>query len=351
MSIVSPTPEAIARAVELLRAGELVGLPTETVYGLGADAMDPVAVGRIFTAKGRPADHPLIVHLPDAEHLPRWASRIPKEAIALANAFWPGPLTLILPREDEVPDVVTGGQATVGLRVPDHPVALALLKAFDSGIAAPSANRFGRISPTTADHVAQELGDRIAMILDGGPCTVGIESTILDLSRDEPEILRPGAIGVDDIAAVIGRRPRLRGGQVPDTGNNAAPSPDVAPAGDSAAPRVSGSLAAHYAPTTPLLLIAVEHLFDEAVTLAGEGSRVAVLARTASDPGDPRLTWLCAGPQPTAYAHDLYANLRALDAIAADFILVESLPTTPDWSAITDRLGRAAVGSGETDET
>ena len=337
--IAAPTADNIARAAALLRAGKLVALPTETVYGLGADALDPQATAAIFAAKGRPADHPLIVHLPSAEHLPRWARRIPKEAIALARAFWPGPLTLILPREEDVPDAVTGGQDTVGLRVPNHPVALALLAAFDSGIAAPSANRFGRISPTTAAHVEQELGERVDLILDGGPCQVGIESTILDLSRDEPEILRPGAITAEDIARVIGRRPKVRGEAV-------APAEETVDT-----PRVSGSLAAHYAPSTPLRLLPAALLVEEAAELAGEGSRVAVLAHGCADPGDSRFSWIAAGADPAIYAHDLYAHLRALDALGADFILVEAPPADPAWSAIADRLGRAAVGSGEADET
>ncbi|AKU10900.1 putative translation factor [Azoarcus sp. CIB] len=332
-----PDADDIRRAAELLRAGELVGMPTETVYGLAADALNVDAVGKIFSAKGRPADHPLIVHLPDAAHLTRWARAIPKEAIALANAFWPGPMTLILKREEGVPDAVTGGQDTVGLRVPDHPVALALLRAFDSGIAAPSANRFGRISPTTAAHVREELGDKVALVLDGGPCQVGIESTILDLSRDTPVILRPGAISADDIARVIGRRPATR----------TAHAEEGAAAADSDQPRVSGSLAAHYAPRTPLQLIPAARLVEEAATLAGEGSRVAVLARTCPDPRDARLIWRNAPADPAGFAHDLYASLRELDACGADFIVVEALPETPDWQAITDRLGRAAVGSGD----
>lgn len=349
MSIVAPTAEAIAEAVSLLRAGRLVALPTETVYGLGADALDPVAVGRIFTAKGRPADHPLIVHLPDADHLPRWVSRIPKDAIALAKAFWPGPLTLILPREDDVPDAVTGGQATVGVRVPDHPVALALLRAFDSGIAAPSANRFGRISPTTAEHVHQELGDQVAMILDGGPCNVGIESTILDLSRDEPEILRPGAITADDIARVIGRRPRVRGETLSrPSDTNATPTPPSQPDAPTP-PRVSGALAAHYAPRTPLQLVDSTVLADRAQDCTRSGIRVAVLAHAVREPEGGRATWIQAGPEPMGYAHDLYANLRALDEVGADLILVERPPDATSWSAIADRLGRAAVGSGASD--
>jgi L-threonylcarbamoyladenylate synthase len=331
-----PTAAAIAEAAALLRAGDIVGMPTETVYGLAADALDPQAVNKIFAAKGRPADHPLIVHLPSAEHLPQWAAAIPKDVIALARAFWPGPLTLILKRAPEVPDEVTGGQDTVGVRVPSHPVALALLRTFDGGLAAPSANRFGRISPTTAAHVREELGERVAMILDGGACAVGIESTILDFSRDVPEILRPGAIGPEDIARVIGRRPRVRG-EIEQV-----PSADAA----SPVPRVSGALAAHYAPRTPLRLVEPALLADEAAALAGEGSRVAVLAHSTPDPQDPRLTWRSLPAEPTAYAQGLYASLRALDAVAADFILIEALPGGPGWRAVADRLGRAAVGSG-----
>ncbi len=333
-----PTLVAIHEAAQLLRAGELVGMPTETVYGLAADALDAEAVRRIFAAKGRPADHPLIVHLPGVQHLARWATDIPGEALALARAFWPGPLTLILKRDPAVPDEVTGGQDTVGLRVPSHPVALALLQVFDSGIAAPSANRFGRISPTTAAHVQEELGDKVAMVLDGGPCEVGIESTIIDFSRDRPEILRPGAITSDDIARIIGRRPRLRG--------EAASELAAVPAAEAPAPRVSGALAAHYAPRTPLRLVAGERLAEEAALLAGEGSRVAVLAHRAPDPHDSRLIWQPAPADATAYARELYASLRALDALDADFILIETPPADPHWRAITDRLDRAAAGSG-----
>lgn len=336
--IVAPSDVAVRRAAELLRAGLLVGMPTETVYGLAADALNADAVAAIFSAKGRPADHPLIVHLPDSEHLTRWARAIPKEAIALAKAFWPGPLTMILKREEHVPEAVTGGQDTVGLRVPAHPVALALLRALDSGIAAPSANRFGRISPTTAAHVREELGDKVALVLDGGPCEVGIESTIIDLSGDAPMILRPGAISADDIAAVIGRRPLVRAPHAAER------SPDEA--ADPALPRVSGSLAAHYAPRTPLQLFPAARLVEEAATLAGEGSRIAVLARDCANPHDARLTWRNAPADAAGYAHDLYANLRDLDACGADFILVEALPEAPAWQAIADRLGRAAVGSG-----
>ena len=332
MAIVAPGPEAIEKAVGLLRRGELVALPTETVYGLGADALDPEAVARIFAAKGRPVDHPLIVHLPDAEHLTRWASRVPREAIALARAFWPGPLTLILPRDPMVPDAVTGGQDTVGLRVPGHPVALALLKAFDSGIAAPSANRFGRISPTTAQHVEEELGERVAMILDGGACDVGIESTILDLSGSTPRVLRPGAISAEQIAAVIGRMPQV------------ARKAETKSADDT--PRVSGSLAAHYAPATALVLVDDVKLDEEIIQRVAAGERVAVFARGDRSAGTGVHVWLRAPEAAHAYAHDLYAALRALDASGADAILLETPPAGTEWSAIHDRLGRAAVGSG-----
>jgi L-threonylcarbamoyladenylate synthase len=313
--------EDIARAATLLRAGELVALPTETVYGLGADASNAQAVAKIFAAKGRPADHPLIVHLADADSLIHWAREIPKEAIALARAFWPGPLTLILKKEADVLDDVTGGQDTVGLRVPDHPVALALLRAFSSdggGIAAPSANRFGRISPTTAQHVAEDLGDAVSMILDGGACQVGIESTILDLSRGEPVILRPGMIGADAIAAVIGRQPRL-----PQTVANA--------------PRVSGALAAHYAPRTPMRMSS---------NIASASADSAVLAFSLGKPVDHQGTWIKASNKAASYAHDLYANLRALDACGATSIVVEEIPAASEWHAVRDRLGRAVTGSG-----
>ncbi len=323
----------IQRAAQLLRQGELVALPTETVYGLGADALNPAAVAKIFAAKGRPSDHPLIVHLADASQIMTWAREVPKDAIALARAFWPGPLTLILKKDEGVPDLVTGGQDTVGLRVPNHPVALELLRAFGSGVAAPSANRFGRISPTTATHVHQELGSRVALILDGGACAVGLESTIVDLSRGVPVILRPGAIGADDIARVLGRRPRLRG-EVEATVE------------EGATPRVSGALAAHYAPRTPLELVATDAL----AASARPGD--AVLARCAAPTGlADGVTWVQAPADPAGYGHDLYARLRSLDESGAARILVEAPPATPEWAAVADRLGRAAVGSGEDDET
>ena len=315
----------VGRAADMLRAGELVVFPTETVYGLGADASNPLAIAKIFAVKGRPADHPLIVHLPDASHLDRWALDIPEAAHELAIAFWPGPLTLILKRQPSVSDAITGGQDTVGLRVPNHPLALQLLREFKGGVAAPSANRFGHISPTTAAHVREEFGDAVAMILDGGPCAVGIESTILDLSGSEPRILRPGMLDTEAIGAVLGRRPEF-GGQ-----------PN--------APRVSGSLEAHYAPRTPLQLIAAADLEEAARQALDAGRRIAVLAAQPVARSHENLAWCPVSADPTQFAHDLYARLRELDAMGCDLILVAAPPADEAWRAVTDRLRRAAAGA------
>jgi L-threonylcarbamoyladenylate synthase len=315
----------VARAAALLRAGELVAFPTETVYGLGADASNPRAIAKIFAAKGRPADHPLIVHLPDASHLERWAVDIPETARKLAAAFWPGPLTLILKRHPSVLDAITGGQDTVGLRVPNHPLALQLLREFDGGVAAPSANRFGHVSPTTAAHVREELGDAVTMILDGGPCAVGIESTILDLSSGEPRILRPGMLDAEAIGAVLGRAPAFGGEQN--------------------APRVSGSLEAHYAPGTPLRLVAAADLATTAAQALAAGRRIAVLAPEAPVHVHQKMVWVAASADAAQFAHELYARLRELDALGCDLILVAEPPATGDWRAIADRLRRAAAGS------
>ena len=313
----------IQRAVATLKAGGLVAFPTETVYGLGADASNPHAVLRIFAAKGRPADHPLIVHLTSVEALPRWARQVAPPAYTLAERFWPGPLTLILKRAAGVIDEVTGGQDTVGLRVPSHPMAQALLQAFGGGIAAPSANRFGRISPTTAQHVRDELGVRVDLILDGGPCDVGIESTIVDLSSGAPVLLRPGRISPEEIETLLGMAVR-RGG--------------------AGAPRASGTLAAHYAPRLPLLLVSAED-FDEVVSEQGRLRSVAVLAHHPKPAPAPVTHWQLAPTDPLAYAHDLYAALRTLDESGCDLILVEAPPETAAWAAVRDRLQRAAAGS------
>jgi len=324
--IVAATAEAITHAARLLRAGELVAFPTETVYGLGADAGNADAVRRIFAAKGRPADHPVIVHAAQPADVAHWARAVPDAARRLAAAFWPGPLTLVLPRAAHVSDAVTGGQDSVGLRVPSHPVARALLAAFGGGIAAPSANRFGRISPTTARHVADDLGDAVAMILDGGACDVGIESTIVACTSDDPVLLRPGGIGLDQLTRVLGRAPRTT---------------------DADAPRASGTLASHYAPRTPALLFAPNALAAAVATLAAETKRVAVLARTVARAAGFGHAWIAAPIDAAGYAHDLYANLRALDAANADVIVIETAPAGAAWLAVRDRLARAARGEDD----
>jgi L-threonylcarbamoyladenylate synthase len=329
-AMLSEPSSQIQRAAALLRAGEVVAFPTETVYGLGADALNPAAVAKVFAAKSRPADHPLIVHLPLNADLALWAREVPPAAEKLALAFWPGPLTLILPRRKRVPDIVTGGQDTVGLRVPDHPLARQLLAAFAGGIAAPSANRFGRISPTTAEHVREELGDRVALILDGGPCAVGIESTIVDVSHRSPRILRPGTVTARDIEDVLGVPIGLGPGG----------------ADEEEAPRVSGSLPGHYAPHTPLALIGRSRLPEELHARVAQGLKLAVLGREAQRIVDGRIYWQRALTDSAGYAHDLYAHLRAMDALGVDLIVVETPPEEPAWLAVCDRLARAASGSG-----
>jgi len=316
----------LAQAVAALRAGKLVGMPTETVYGLAADARNPDAVRRVFAAKGRPADHPLIVHLASAELIDAWAIDIPPVARRLAAAFWPGPLTLILKRQPGVPDAVTGGQDTIGLRVPAHPLAHLLLKEFGGGIAAPSANRFGRISPTTAAHVREELGTEVAMVLDGGECEVGIESTIVDCSRGAPVLMRPGRIDKEELARAAGE-PVL--------------DPHEA---SGAAPRASGTLASHYAPATPVQLLEPVALYAAAEAARAQGMPIAVLARTLIDDAPaPGSVWRVAPSDAVAYAHRLYASLRWLDQCGAQQILVEAPPDTSEWRAINDRLRRAAT--------
>ena len=311
-------------AVAVLRRGGLVAFPTETVYGLGADAGNPAAIARLYAAKGRPAGHPVIVHIADMAQLAQWAREVTPLAHKLASRFWPGPLTLILKRAPEVGDGVTGGQDTVGLRIPSLPVARALLEKFSRGVAAPSANRFGRVSATTAAHVRQEFGDAVDLVLDGGQSDVGIESTIVDATGTTPVLLRPGHISARDL-------------------EQAAGVPLAAPTAQS--PRAPGRLAAHYAPVTPLLVMESYLLLELAATLTRQGKRVAVLARSALQPLVAGITWIAAPADAAAYAHDLYANLRTLDASGSDAILVEQLPQQPEWAAVNDRLGRAAAGS------
>lgn len=327
MNVVHANARSIARAARVLHDGGVVAFPTETVYGLGVDARNADAVRRMYAIKGRPEDHPVIVHVEDVAAAESWVARIPDEARALARAFWPGPLTLILPRGRDVLDAITGGQPSVGLRVPAHPVARALLAAFGGGIAAPSANRFGHVSPTTARHVADDLGDGVDLILDGGPCDVGIESTIVAFTGDTPMLLRPGGVSLEAIAAVLGHVPLAR---------------------DATAPRASGTLPSHYAPRTPASLVAADALVAELAQLEERDERVAVLAITARRPTTFDGLWIGAPGDATAYGRLLYANLRTLDAADADAILIEQVPRTDPWRAIGDRLARAT--SGETDD-
>ena len=287
----------IQEACDLLNSGAVVAIPTETVYGLGGSARDPLAIRRIYATKGRPAGHPVIVHLADDADWEAWGV-FNVHARALAHAFWPGPLTLILPRREHVLNEVTGGRNTVGIRVPNHPTAQALLGALGTGLAAPSANRFGRISPTTAEHVYAEFGDAIP-ILDGGPSKVGIESTIVDLSLEQPALLRPGFIGKDAIEAIVG-----------PLGHSSTPAP--------------GMLKSHYAPMTSLL---ISHQPEaDRIRLETEGRSVAILRATA----------------PEAYARDLYAELRKMDDLGVDILIAEPAANTPLGAAINDRLTRAA---------
>jgi len=301
----------VRRAAQILRAGGLVAFPTETVYGLGADASNEKAVARLYEVKRRPADHPVIVHFQKPHHAFRWARDLPGAAAELAERFWPGPLTLILKRSALAKDFVTGGQDTVGLRVPSHPLAQALLKEFGGAIAAPSANRFGMVSPTTPAHVREDLGKDADLVLEGGPSEVGIESTIVDLSSGNAVLLRPGAITrqqIDEIVRVTDEISSLRH---------------------------SGGLERHYAPRTPARMVPV-HALDKEIS---KGKSVAVLA--FSRPDERVDFWLRMPRDSQAYAQKLYAALRELDTAGCERILVEAPPDTPEWAAVRDRLKRA----------
>ncbi|MDP1708867.1 MAG: L-threonylcarbamoyladenylate synthase [Gammaproteobacteria bacterium] len=319
----------IADAVQVLRSGGVVAFPTETVYGLGADASNPAAVERVFAIKGRPAHHPLIIHIADAAQLRRWARDIPQDAHTLTSCFSPGPLTLILKRAPQVPDCVTGGQDTVGLRVPSHPVALELLHAFGGGIAAPSANRFGHVSPTTAAHVHAELGGEVDMILDGGPCRVGLESTIVSLVGDQPVILRPGAISRAMLEQALAKNIRV----------------DAVP---HEMPRAPGMLEAHYAPSMPLFVVPVQMLAETARTCAASGQRVGIIC---IEPGinslpEAQAQQFVMPHDAEAYGQRLYAVLHEADAAGLQVLLVEQVPGDEAWLAVRDRLSRAAAAHG-----
>ena len=331
----------VAKAVQILKAGGLVAFPTETVYGLGADATNAAAVRRIFEAKGRPATNPVIVHVADQSVAKRYAGEWPEEAEKLARRFWPGPLTLVVPTSDAIAGEVTAGGKTVGVRAPDHPLAMELLKAFDGAVAAPSANRSTRVSPTTARHVRDELGDRVDCILDGGACRVGIESTVLDLTAEAPTILRPGAVTAEEIQEVIGGAVRMRAGTVDEMATAKSP----------------GQQAKHYAPR------AVAYRFERQDRLAvidwcrdnmevawavlflgplGGGAAFSDLETVVVAEAPPRRHQLIQMPASAKdYARRLYATLRELDEQGVEVVWIEMPPDGPQWVALRDRLMRA----------
>lgn len=319
---------AIHAACDVLQYSGLVAMPTETVYGLAADADNEVAVKKIFAAKNRPSNHPLIVHITGEDDLQSWAKEVPAQALVLARCFWPGPLTMILKKSDRVGDWITGGQDSVGLRAPSNPWARELIKEFAGknhrGLAAPSANSFGRISPTCAKHVMDDLGQKpqgkVDLILDGGPCDIGVESTIINLTSNPPEILRHGAITRAMLEEALGCA-------VPD--------------GSANSPRASGTLKSHYAPKTKILLVS-----DVRTCLQEHAKkRLVVMATPDSLNQTPKnvIKWFASEQTPQAYAHVLYARLHEMDALGADFIVIEQPPQTPQWAAICDRLDRAAA--------
>ena len=345
--------QAVEQAVLRLRQGGLVAIPTETVYGLAADARNEQAVRTIFSAKGRPADHPLIVHLaaPSIAEVPLanrsdawfkliapWVRDLPEDAMRLVEAFWPGPLTLVLKKDKHVLSAVTGGQDTIALRSPDHPIAQALLQAFGGGLAAPSANRFGKVSPTRAADVSAEFSDQAdLLILDGGDCTVGIESTIVDMSSGAPVLLRPGAITPEQIA-------QQTGVHVLQAGARADP--------DKATPRVSGSLKAHYAPNTPLRLYAAGAALDCIAQYPDTKSHVALVVWESEQMRDPHvlgtshIQQLTIPEQSDLLASRLYRLLRDLDDHSWDLIVMPEPPMGQEWDGVRDRLQRACFGSG-----
>lgn len=332
---------AISEAVDVLLSGHLVAFPTETVYGLGADAENPEAIGRIYQAKGRPSNHPVIVHVAPEADLSYWVAALPWQAQRLIDQFWPGPLTLILKRAAHIPQEVSGGQDSIGLRCPSHPIAIELLRAFtrgkpsgQGGIAAPSANQFGHVSPTHASHVREEFPEQLAEgmpVLEGGASEVGIESTIIDLSRVDsgigPVLLRPGFISAEQIEAVLGQ---------------AVSEPDTE------APRVSGALKSHYAPQTPLALATIAELalLAQQPSINDVSQRIALVSHStavSSVVRHPQVDWIAASADPVIYAHDLYMQLRELDKEGYARIVFEQVPDSPAWLAVRDRLSRAAA--------
>ena len=317
----------IAAAAKLLRAGGTVAFPTETVYGLGADISIPSAIRQIFEIKQRPINHPLIVHFAEVSQLQHWAKDVPESAWKLAEHFWPGPLTLILQRSHCIPTTVTGGQNTVGLRIPNHPVALSLLNTLgtNTAIAAPSANRFGRISPTTATHVHEALGQAVGMILDGGACKVGLESTIVSFQNETATVLRPGGIPLDALAEVLN-------GQI------------ILANKKNLTERTPGTHTSHYAPMTPLEICSSEHIFQRTLELTIQGLRTVIITWSncmSNQPLNENIVIFPMPHEPIAYGNQLYATLHQFDHEEFDRLLIETPPDSPDWLAINDRLQRA----------
>lgn len=327
----NPDPAAIGRAVDVLRGGGLVAFPTETVYGLGADALDPAAVGRIFAAKGRPATNPVIVHVADPDQTRTVAADWPDVAAQLAERFWPGPLTLVVMKRPEVPDAVTAGGPTVAVRCPAHPVARALIRAAGVPVAAPSANRSTELSPTRAEHVLKGLDGRIEMVLDGGPCPGGIESTVVDVTGGAVRLLRPGLVTVPMLEEVVGQV------ELPNRGREPLES----------VPRSPGQMTKHYSPRTKLRLVDGNDLLEDTIEASHAGLRVGSVAFSRTDGScsevvgtSGRHVSLPAGPDRAAAA--LYDTLHQLDHAGLDLILVELPPDTPEWAAVRDRLTRSA---------
>lgn len=326
-------PQAVLDAAKCIQAGGLVGFPTETVYGLGADASSDQAVAGIFAAKGRPADHPLIVHVADAAQVNDYVSSVPPFAASLIKAFWPGPLTVILPRKPGVAAAAAGGQNSVGLRCPAHPVALAFLKAcLDlgvSGVAGPSANRFGRVSPTTTQHVIEELGEAL-LVLDGGPCDVGIESSIVDCTRGQPVLLRPGVLTRAQLEAACGE-PVLSNEEVDEAGSS------------NTAPRASGTLESHYAPNAKVRLMDAGPIQTALDLLGADAAHIAVYARSIVRIKSSQLLYRRMPDDALATAQQLFAVLRDFDAQGVKLIWIENPPATAEWDGVRDRLRRAAA--------
>jgi L-threonylcarbamoyladenylate synthase len=327
--------QSIALAAQALQRGDLIGLPTETVYGLAADACNAQAVAKIFSSKGRPSDHPLIVHVTDIENAERFARDIPDFAKRLMDAYWPGPLTLILPRIADVATTAAGGQNSVGVRCPSHPIASQILLAAQNlgvwGVAAPSANKFGRVSPTTAAHVREEFGDAL-LVVDGGACDVGIESAIVDCTRGQPVLLRPGVLTLEQLSAACGEKVLLEGEMLTKV---------------LSAPKASGTLAAHYAPTAKLFLMNKQEM-EQKLAQRNESSPIAIWSRAplnvqSQEPFDEKsgISWQQMPSDPVQCAHALFAQLRAFDSLGVNQIWVESPPSSSAWEGVHDRLRRA----------